>query len=734
MTRPAGAVRSFDEYLDRGKYRPEVARPADLASFDVVIVDGMNPFSRASHQIVVRVVAALPGDEAYGDLPPDCSEDLLNALVGFFTDMGTTSRYLGRPVVYTPLPLCSVYTGVNAAVATAAALVDRLRSGQGREIIASRIAGGLSAIGALALTSHGLPSHLAPANITGVPHGVTPEKFKALVSAASTNPAMQLHLERRIFPFAAPYATSDGKLALPLAAPNRRLGSRLLKALNIWDEALAAGMVDVNPYDPINAVHAGKNLADSMSLDFNLREKLAELLERAFATKSADDWEAGLNRAGVPCVKIRSFHEWMEDTAAREARIIAPVEGVSTYQIGRSAWLASAQPYPSLRACRTAEFAESLTSNNPGRAAMVPRSQSPLRGFVVLDLCNVIAGPNCCRMLVELGATVYKVDPHDPQHAPIVMTTWAGESGVGKQSIILNLTLPDGRAVLDRLVRRADLVVANKLDAQFDRLGLGRESIRLINPKAVVVQLSAHRGEKNGPRHDYPGYDPVIQGITGIMVRFGRSGCPTYHGVASSVDYLCGYLGAWAATTALYAREFRNDGTGDWAETSLAAAASLTQILLQTEDEPASARGLDATGPTPEARTVALRDGWIFVQGDLLQLAAVAPMSTDQALAFLKQHGIPAARVQTCRDLAERHRGSPSKTVIFAKRGSDGWETECFAPTWFHFDGVSVSRPAATTRIGSDRTHILAELGFTDEEGADFIARGAVADTEFRPR
>ena len=137
-----------DEFLDRNKTSMASAQLADTSSADVIIVDGDANVSRSPSQIVLRVTAALPGDKTYGHLPADCSEDLVNALVGFYTDMGTTSKMLGRPVIYTPLPLCSTYAGVNGAIATAAALIDRERCGSGREVIASRIAGGLSAIGA----------------------------------------------------------------------------------------------------------------------------------------------------------------------------------------------------------------------------------------------------------------------------------------------------------------------------------------------------------------------------------------------------------------------------------------------------------------------------------------------------------------------------------------------------------------------------------------------------------
>ena len=101
---------------------------------DVIIVDGERDVKREPHQIVLHVVAALPGDKLFGHLPHDCDEGLLLALTGFFTDMAL-SWFLDRPVIYTPLKICSIYAGVIGADATAAALIDRTRNGgKGREI------------------------------------------------------------------------------------------------------------------------------------------------------------------------------------------------------------------------------------------------------------------------------------------------------------------------------------------------------------------------------------------------------------------------------------------------------------------------------------------------------------------------------------------------------------------------------------------------------------------------
>jgi crotonobetainyl-CoA:carnitine CoA-transferase CaiB-like acyl-CoA transferase len=734
IERAPGPPGNHDAYLDRGKTAVPEGGLADTASADVLIVDGAAAaVGRPETQIVLRVTAALPGDEAYGHLAATCSEDLLNALVGIFTDMLTFGRFLGRPVVYTPLPICSVYAAVNGAIAVAAALVDRERSGKGREIIASRLAGGLSAIGALTLTSRGIPPHLAPARSLGLPDGLTAEQFQAMVQEAARNPARQLWLAQRFSPLSSPFKSADGRLILPMVSANRRLTERLLKALQVWDTALDAGMVNESCYDPAAVQYAGRNLADAITLTFTNTSLLADLLEAAFARKPAAQWEQELCGAGVPCVQVQSWDEWKRDPKAHAAGIFAEVRGSASPQVGRSAWIASAQPYPALESRRTVGRLPPRVAPPAGFGSGRSASQ-PLAGFTVVDLCNVVAGPACGRVFVELGATVIKIDPMRPQHSPTIMVTFAAETAVAKRSLILDSDNDEGRAILHRIVASADLIIANKLDSQFARLGLDRNSLKKINPRAIGVQLSAHRGEKRGPRHDYPGYDPALQGLTGIMVRFGSEECPTFHGIASCVDYLCGYLGAWAGVTALAARERRRDGHGDWAESSLAAAATLIQLLLQDTPEPPSARGPDATGRTSGQRIYKVSDGWIFAEGSRDMSADLAPMTVAAALADLEANGIAAVPVQTLKELVERHRAAPTRTVRFEKRERDGWENECFAPSWFAIDGAANPRPAAPPRIGSDALAILGELGYAAGDVVRLQNSGIVGPVEWFQR
>ncbi len=183
--------------------------------------------------------------------------------------------------------------------------------------------------------------------------------------------------------------------------------------------------------------------------------------------------------------------------------------------------------------------------------------------------------------------------------------------------------------------------------------------------------------------------------------------------------------------SALAARERRKDGTGDWAESSLAAAATLVQLLLQRTQEPPSARGSDATGCTAGERTYRVSDGWVFARAARDVSAELAPMTVAAALAHLASQGIDATPIQTLRELVDRHRARPTTTVAFEKRERDGWENESFAPTWYAFDGVPNPRPAAPPRIGSDATEILAALGYTADEVGRLTASGIIGPVEW---
>ena len=411
------------DMLNRNKIRPAKYTTEEgrkiLKGADVIIVDGDAIVPKEPHQIVLHVVAALPGDQVFGHLPHDCDEGLLLALTGFFTDMAL-SWFLDRPVIYTPLKICSIYAGVIGAVATAAALIDRNRNGGlGRDVHASRLAGGLSAIGALSLSigGPGLPKHLESVKVSHIRQGLSVEEMDGYIQEATNNPLKQLWLEQRLFPFGSPYHSQDGTLILPMATFNRRMARRLCDQLSIWEDLKAKGIVDADPFVKENDKFRLHNLGLPMNFSWQVSFAIAESLSQIFKEKTAMEWERELSSKGVVGVKVLSFKEWMADEDAKRAKISAAVEGLAPdkRQIGRMAWLKAADGqchYPELKKLREVETTEAagldlnktFLPNSSGRF-----HEKPLEGFVVADFTNVLAGPNCGRMMSELGATVYKV-------------------------------------------------------------------------------------------------------------------------------------------------------------------------------------------------------------------------------------------------------------------------------------------------------------------------------------
>ncbi len=702
----------IDAYLDRGKklLHPDVL--ASMQDSDIVIQNGPILSHHSDWVISLGFTATVPGDPNF-NLPDDTSDDLLNAHVGFYTDLGVTSRLLGRYVIYTPLPLCSVYAAVLGATAVLAALTDRQRSGMGRSIVVPRLSAALSAIGVLAMDISGIAPHLLPHSLLSLAPALVADVPKARASEGQ-----MVAFINRLNPTSGCYRTADGQLIMPVTTVNRRLAVRMLELLELWDQAQALGIVNASPYDPVNVAVEDRNIASPERMRSDLNDQLASWITEAFARKSAVEWVAIFAEAQVPCGIVQDFSEWMASSWAKEAGLVESVVSFEQPQLGRAINVKSAKPYPALQAAARVDTALPYQVE-------IQRSQNiatkPLTGYVVLDLCNVIAGPACGRLLGELGASVIKLDSTRPDHQPLVTVVWGAEANQGKKSLLADLHTLEGREILERLVRKADIVLMNETDNGVRRLGLTQDEIAKINPHAIAVQISASKGSRAGSYDDHPGYDPLLQAETGIMTRFGTRDMPLLHGIASCVDYLTGYLGAYATVVALQARERRGDGQGDWAETSLASAASLIQLGFQYGPGVPSELGPTATGRSATSRLYKVTDGWIYVEGSSDVAEQVETLSVDEALTALQSKGFRAIRVQSIAALKEKYLTRPSDTIRFRTVGRDGLRATLLEPTWFQFDGKALLPSEEPPRPGGDAHEILRSLGYDEAEIQSFI-------------
>jgi len=189
---------------------------------------------------------------------------------------------------------------------------------------------------------------------------------------------------------------------------------------------------------------------------------------------------------------------------------------------------------------------------------------APLAGLLVADLTQNVAGPYCTQILGDMGAQVVKVErPERGDDARAwAPPYWGRESAAfmsvnrNKRSLAVDMKAPDGRAILERLVTRADVLVQSLRAGAIEELGLGWDRARALNPRLVYCSITAFGTE--GPFKDRPGYDPLMQAYSGLMSVNGHPGQPPARVPVSIVDM---GTGMWAVSAILAALRER-DRTG----------------------------------------------------------------------------------------------------------------------------------------------------------------------------
>ncbi|MGH3098034.1 MAG: CaiB/BaiF CoA transferase family protein [Streptosporangiales bacterium] len=210
------------------------------------------------------------------------------------------------------------------------------------------------------------------------------------------------------------------------------------------------------------------------------------------------------------------------------------------------------------------------------------RGAGPLAGTVVVDLTRALAGPHAGMMLGDLGARVIKVETPDvgddtrgwgppfvqPDDGGEPVSTYFMSCNRDKESIALDLKSADGKETLERLVRRADVLLENFRTGVLDRLGFSTDRLLELNPRLVMLSITGFGHD--GPEGGRAGYDQIAQGEGGLMSLTGSGpDDPQRVGVPIG-DLLAGMYGAYGVLAALLERE--RTGRGQVVRTSLLAA------------------------------------------------------------------------------------------------------------------------------------------------------------------
>src|SRR5215470_10013990 len=198
---------------------------------------------------------------------------------------------------------------------------------------------------------------------------------------------------------------------------------------------------------------------------------------------------------------------------------------------------------------------------------------APLAGILVADLTQNVAGPFGTQILGDMRAQVVKVErPGRGDDARAwAPPYWGHESASfmsvnrNKRSLAVDMKAPEGRAIIEKLIARADVLVQSLRAGVLEELGLGWEQACRINPRLIYCSITAFGTE--GPYRDRPGYDPLMQAYGGIMSITGHPGAPPVRVPVSLVDMATGMWAALAIVAAL--RERDRTGAGALVTTSL---------------------------------------------------------------------------------------------------------------------------------------------------------------------
>jgi CoA:oxalate CoA-transferase len=231
------------------------------------------------------------------------------------------------------------------------------------------------------------------------------------------------------------------------------------------------------------------------------------------------------------------------------------------------------------QAKRTADDVQSRAARAPEQSA----ASRPLAQIRVLDLTNVLAGPFCAYQLGLLGADVIKVEMPDSGdlarqlgadaalNKQLMGASFLAQNG-GKKSVTVNLKSADGKAVMRRLVKTADVLVENFRPGVMKRLGLGYDDLQMVNPALIYCAISGFG--QDGPMKDAPAYDQIIQGLSGMMSITGDERSAPLRVGYPVADTIGGITAGLAITSALVRRA--NTGEGACIDVSMLDSALVT--------------------------------------------------------------------------------------------------------------------------------------------------------------
>ena len=395
----------------------------------------------------------------------------------------------------------------------------------------------------------------------------------------------------------------------------------------------------------------------------------------------------------------------------------------------------------------------------------------PLAGMRVLELAQIMAGPTAGLMLADMGADVIKVEKlpggddsrtySEPQvngvSAPFMILNR------NKRGIALNLKHAEGRSILLKMVRNADVLTENYRKGTLEKLGLGYDVLAAENPGLIYCAVSGYG--RDGPFADKGGFDLIAQGFAGLMSITGEPGGAPAKTGNSVADINAGIL-AVAGILAAYTHKLKT-GEGQVVDTSLMEAA-LQQTYWHAAIYFATGQSPGATGSahilTAPYQAFRASDGWINIgganqanweriagvlghpewRGDPRFATNAARMANLDALTdamnkvittrtrnewieVFDAAGVPVGPVHTIGEALE-HPQTRARGMVVDLHHAQAGKTRALACP-LHFSRTPTEAARAAPLLGEHTREVLREFGYQDTQIDRFIAEGVVETT-----
>ncbi len=201
------------------------------------------------------------------------------------------------------------------------------------------------------------------------------------------------------------------------------------------------------------------------------------------------------------------------------------------------------------------------------------RPQLPLAGLTVIELGTVVSGPFAGSLLADLGAYIIKIEA--PGKGDVQrfagnkkngVSLWWGVASRNKHCISLDLKHPEGKALLERLIRKADVLIENYRPGALEKLGFGWEAVHAMNPGLVMLSVSGFG--QTGPMAGRPGFGKILEGLSGVVSMTGRPDDRPMMIGFSLADCCTGLFGTLGVALGLYHRDIQG-GEGAYVDVAL---------------------------------------------------------------------------------------------------------------------------------------------------------------------